>query len=331
MIKNSNIGAFMEKEKNTNIVAYRNIGVDYIKAVSIIAIIITHYNFSEDARILFVFPFFIDLAMPCLMIVTGYNAGSREGAFTYKNSRKYFTRLFPAWLIAMFVEIYLFRCWKSMSINNIYQTLIVRQDYGQGSYFPWIYLKIMVLLPIIDVIIRKFKRLGLAGLIILNLLFEVFVSATDMDPVTYRLASMRYLGFVAVGLYYGRFKCSVKKKSLVLGAVIGGIIVCFLNYHEPLLLFKQWRSTSLPIMLFAFVLVYVVIENWRLRSRFIEIVARSTFHIFLVQMIYYRFYYQYVANLIEPAAIRIIINLVICISLGVAFWGLDKRITDVKK
>lgn len=320
----------MNDENNNYIEVHRNAGVDLIKAVSIIAIIITHYTFSEDTRAIFVFPYLINLAMPCLMIITGYNAGNRNGIFTYKNTLTYLVRLFPAWLIAMFVEIYLFRSWKSMSIYNIYQTLIVRQNYGQGSYFPWVYLKLTVLLPLIDLIIRKLRRLGLAGLIVLNLLFEIFVSLMDMDPVTYRLASMRYLGFVAVGLYYGRFKCSVKKKNLVLGAVIGGFIVYFLNYHEPLFLFKQWRSTSLPVILFAFVFVYIIIEDWHFKSRFIEIIARSTFHIFLVQMIYYRFYYQYVANLIKPAAIRIIINLLICIPAGMVFWSLDKQITNMK-
>lgn len=321
----------MAEEKKANTVAYRNIGIDWIKAVSIIAIIITHYDFSEDAIALFVFPYFINLAMPCLMIVVGYNAGSRNGVFTYKNTFKYFTRLFPAWLIAMLVEIYLLRSRNSMLINDIYQTLIIRQDYGKGSYFPWVYLKMILLLPVMDLIIRKFRRIGLAGLILLNLLFEIFVSVTDMDPVTYRLASIRYLAFVAVGLYYGRSKCSVKGTNLVLGAVAGGMIVYFLNYHEPLFLFKQWRSTSLPVILFVFVYVYMIIEYWKFRSPVIELIARSTFHIFLVQMIYYRFYYQYIEKLMKSMGIRIIINLLICILVGVVFWMLDKLTTQLVK
>ena len=60
-------------------------GIDLIKTIAIICIIITHYPFTDLERKCVLFPYIIEMAMPCLMIVTGYNAGTRKNRFTYTN------------------------------------------------------------------------------------------------------------------------------------------------------------------------------------------------------------------------------------------------------
>ena len=51
----------------------REVWIDYIKAIAIIFVIFTHCNWTEEQRKLLFFPFWINLAVPLFMIVTGYN------------------------------------------------------------------------------------------------------------------------------------------------------------------------------------------------------------------------------------------------------------------
>lgn len=52
---------------------------DYLKAFSILAVISTHITFSFDVTKTVLFPYFIDMAVPIFMIISGYvNACSFE-------------------------------------------------------------------------------------------------------------------------------------------------------------------------------------------------------------------------------------------------------------
>lgn len=46
--------------------------IDCIKGICIIFVIITHYNFSHEEKLALFFPFWIDMAVPVFMIVSGF-------------------------------------------------------------------------------------------------------------------------------------------------------------------------------------------------------------------------------------------------------------------
>ena len=50
----------------------RNQFIDVLKGICIIFVIITHYNWSNAARLKYFFPFWIDMAVPIFMIISGY-------------------------------------------------------------------------------------------------------------------------------------------------------------------------------------------------------------------------------------------------------------------
>lgn len=51
----------------------RDIAIDYLKTICMILIIITHYSWTMLDRERYLFPYWIDLAVPVLMIITGSN------------------------------------------------------------------------------------------------------------------------------------------------------------------------------------------------------------------------------------------------------------------
>ena len=50
----------------------RNNYLDIVKGIAILFIIITHFSWSDQERMKYFFPFWIDMAVPMFMIVSGY-------------------------------------------------------------------------------------------------------------------------------------------------------------------------------------------------------------------------------------------------------------------
>lgn len=51
----------------------RETGIDILKIICMCFIVITHFNWNEKQEQVLLFPFWIDMAVPILMIITGYN------------------------------------------------------------------------------------------------------------------------------------------------------------------------------------------------------------------------------------------------------------------
>ena len=50
----------------------RNSVIDIIKGICILFVIITHYQWTNEQRLMLLFPFWIDMAVPLFMIFSGY-------------------------------------------------------------------------------------------------------------------------------------------------------------------------------------------------------------------------------------------------------------------
>lgn len=59
-----NIGQKDASQRYTNL--------DVVKGICILMAIFTHYDWSDKQRILLLFPFWIDMAVPVFMVITGY-------------------------------------------------------------------------------------------------------------------------------------------------------------------------------------------------------------------------------------------------------------------
>lgn len=46
--------------------------IDFVKGICILFIIITHYTWEEAERLKYLFPFWIDMAVPIFMVVSGF-------------------------------------------------------------------------------------------------------------------------------------------------------------------------------------------------------------------------------------------------------------------
>ena len=159
--------------------------LDYLKAVCVIMVIITHYGWEDKTS-----PFFtmlINMAVPVFMIVSGYNFamsnrkkadGNLEKMYGWNMMKPKLIRfLLPFFAICLLEILLLAAQDKNIPLFRIF----VLGAYGPGSYYVPIMLQLLVIFPLIYVMIAYNAKLGLAVAALANLAFEVCVIVFDMD------------------------------------------------------------------------------------------------------------------------------------------------------
>ena len=109
------------------------------------------------------------------------------------------------------------------------------------------------------------------------------------------------------------------------------VSVVYFNY-TPRIVNSDWSTTN-----FISALLIVPLMIWIL-GRFInnrviillpfEIIGRASYHIFLVQMVYYLWYYYELKIYVSTWYLHLILGVVICLVLGVIWYYIDKPIQN---
>ena len=328
--------------------SYHLKSLDYLKVISIFMIVVTHLGFSAITRKNLLFPYWIDMAVPIFFIISGYvyslSSDKRKlkgikDWFKFDNFIDKFLRIFIPYVIIFIIEVLLYK------INN--RDIFLREiingfftgSWGPGSYYFPVLLQLLFLFPFILFITKT--KYGWLCLILIQILLEITTQRFGLSDWVYRLLFFRYLGFVTFGilLYFRDIKGNdihilkiFGNRFLLLGMFLCGVgLIYMLSYtsYEPLI-FKRWTTTSLPTLLYSFPLVFVFTKAESLLQRvpkilnnIIILIAKSTYHIFLVQMTYYWFRVQDSGRLRES----LLESLFICIPLGILFYFVESNLT----
>lgn len=164
--------------------------VDFIKGICIIFIVITHCNFNDIERLKFLFPFWIDMAVPVFMVLSGFVYGksfqrkhisSLDDAYSWDYIIGKIIRYTIPFALVFGIELLL------SVINN--QGINIFQigfdylcgGYGPGSYYYPVMIQFVFLAPVFFIIV---DRHGLKGLVLwggINLVYEVLKRAYMMN------------------------------------------------------------------------------------------------------------------------------------------------------
>ena len=145
-------------------------------------IILTHINFQENERLFLLFPYWVEMAVPLLMIITGFlfSNNHRRTQESFKEQYrlkkiviKWVRFLIPYLCVSVF-EILIIIVFKveDYSILQIIINLIVGGE-GPGGYYVPVMLQVVLLLPLINCIINRNKSLGLILCFGINVFYEV--------------------------------------------------------------------------------------------------------------------------------------------------------------
>lgn len=315
----------------------RDIFIDYIKVIAMVLIIFTHMLWTESEKNRMLFPFWVDLAVPILMVVTGYNyfnSFKRNEEGLSKKIVRYLNRIIIPYIIIAILEIIC--CLRNTIELKTILPFIFTGGLGPGSYYTFVMIQVILFFPIMYLISNRYRH-GEIVLFIINLIFELIIAIIDFPPSWYRLCSIRYFTFIATGIFFVKNKDVVQynKKTIETLCLICGVgIIWILNYSKiQLPLFRQWTYSSLPTVLLTFFYFLKIFEiRYRRINKYIVLVSRASFHIYLIQMFYYQFYYNNVMKYTNNHRIILIpFNILLCGLFGVLFYILEIKIREMLK
>ena len=321
-----------ENEKKSTRIEF----LDYLKAVCVIMVIITHYDWNDKTS-----PFFtmlINMAVPVFMIISGYNFamsnqkkadGNLKKMYAWKMIKPKLIRfLVPFFTVCVIEIILLMEEQKHINPPRIF----LLGAYGPGSYYVPIMIQLLIIFPIIYKLVEKNAIMGLWLSAIANLVYEIAIKCLQIDKYYYRLSIGRYLLLIAFGCYlYLHPEHRMTKKQLI-GMFAAGMlyIVTVLWLDWDSIIFDYWTPTAMPI---TFYIVPIVILLFRKfyhsklpgkAGKLLTCIGQASYHIFLVQMVYYHF--ELGGKIMTSAWYTAIpFNILVTVAIGILFYKMDCR------
>lgn len=312
--------------------------IDYFKAVAMISVIINHCNFTAQMEKDFLYPFFIGLAVPFFIVLSGFtfslSFSKREElgiAHWYKRETilPKLSRFILPYLFIFVLEL-IYKLGPDNMEFNLY--LIIRTlffgGYGPGSYYIPILIEMLFIFPLCYWLIRKYGFGGVLIIGIIQLIYQIAVAYIGIADIYYKRLFPRFLIFLAGGIYIYLHKEDIlkspKNKILLCLSFIAGIIYIYtVNYlgHVPFI-FTAWRRTAMPTILYVFPLMALIISlclHKKIPGKagdLLSLIGQASYHIFLIQMFWFHIGWEKTL----PYAAEVIVNILFTVTVGILFY-----------
>lgn len=315
----------------------RNFFLDIIKAICILFVIVTHDEISDKTRLIALFPFIVDMAVPFFMIISGYVYASSfernkithiSEAYTLQFLLPKFIRYTVPFVMAFTVELFglIF-----ISHNSVIQCILIffQGGTGPGSYYYPIMLQFLLFYPVLHFIIRRCAFRGLFLCLVMTAAFEFFKMAWGCGAGFYRMLLFRYTFVIAFGSWL--YQCKDEKISnwwRIVSFVVGLAFIVSYRYLkvEPRVI-TEWTGTSFIACLYLLPISGFLIKKVHIRCKPIECIGKASFNIFLVQMVYFAFAAAFVRKVTGVHILWLLAHIVICMTIGIIFYFVEQPIT----
>lgn len=207
--------------------------------------------------------------------------------------------------------------------------------YGPGSYYYPVIVQFIFLFPIIYFTIRRFRLGGLSVCFIVNGVYEILKSVLGMGEGWYRLLIFRYVFLIGFGCYIYINKMRLQNFvffSVMAGIGIGFILqVQYMGYEPEILYF--WSGTSFIASMYIMPIAEYILTSSRCirwRCEVLEQLGRASYHVFLVQMIYYGFFSGVFYKIFHNRIAAFIAGSIVCLAGGYLFYRLEHKLAGLK-
>lgn len=320
----------------------RNSFIDVLKGICIIFIVITHFSWSDGERLTFLFPFWIDMAVPIFMIISGYvysvsytrkNITRFDEAYSAKNIISKIIRYTIPYIVIFAVEKIFYFVYTGERISpatllSLLKNFLQGGDGSGGYYYP-IMIQFIFLFPIIYYLVKKYKYKGVVICGVINGIYEILQWAYGVTEGNYRLLVFRYILLISIGCYLTCEEYKMNIIRMVVAFIIGLVFlfaVCYWNYNPVII--SNWPKTSFMACLYIIPIAELLIEKCcKVGFKPLEFLGKASYNIFLTQMVWYAFGMEFVSKLVENRAVQFVINIAICLTVGLVFYMLENPIT----
>ena len=300
------------------------------------AVVITHFHWSKEQRLLLGFPFWIEMAVPIFMLISGYvyaisyhrhAVDSFADAYNKNRILKAFIRYTVPFLIIFFIEclfqiiIYIVR--PDYQVPNVLYSLITG-GWGPGSYYYPLLIQFIFLYPVLYFLIKKYNMVGLCIVILMNAGWEFLKVVLDVSPELYRLLVFRYVLLISVGIYTYLCPNKLSKKALYAFFMIGISFIVYTAYFGNKVLFlEQWTGTCFVASMYVMPIFYIMVnKTFQINKSFdpIKKIGMASYNIFLFQMLYYKFLAGAVYNYIHYTLLQFVVCIFFPLIVGNLFF-----------
>jgi peptidoglycan/LPS O-acetylase OafA/YrhL len=136
--------------------------LDFIKGIAIISVILNHagigekyfYNYWNGQAV----PLFITVSciLGCLSL---FKNDSLKNYFAKEKVKTTFSRIFKPFILAQILLVAIYIVLNKFSITEF----LAHGGIGNGSYYPWLYLQLWVLMPFMFYIMKRNAVMGGGG------------------------------------------------------------------------------------------------------------------------------------------------------------------------
>ena len=317
----------------------RNSTLDILKGICLIVVITTHFQWSAEERLRYLFPFWVDMAIPLCMLISGYlfsksfikkEINTISKAYSLKGGIiDRLIRYTVPFVIAYAVEVVAFDVLGYRDFPTVLDLLkeFMRGGDGSGSYYYPVLFQLVFVFPLIYFCIERRGTKGLILCCIANVVYELLQWAYGLESQTYRLLVFRYILLLSFGCYFG-LGGKLNKVAAVCMFVVGILGVILNSYHGITLFFiTYWTRTSCLTALFMVPMFFYLLK---LDIHFppLELIGKASYNVFLVQMVFYRFAASFFYNRISNRCILYLLFVTICLAGGIIFYYVETPITD---
>ena len=321
--------------------------VDYLKAVCVFFVIITHSDFLNEAIMdkggLF-YLLMVNKAVPVFMFLSGfvYSLGAKGGLKNQYRAKTITRKLLRLTIptivtILLFVVLNFFKTGSTTVGEMVYRIAIF--NFGQGSYYYPVMVQFVLLAPVMWHLVHKYKEKGVMLIGVINLFYEILWTLLSPSYDIFRILVFRYLFVIAIGMYAGINKdCKHNWKNVGLSAVVGLVYILlpyFTEYEYKIFTVDPWNKSGMmsgfyvaSVMAVCFALWGKVKTKGKI-SNAISMVGKASYHIMYTQMIYFVVRPAFDTLIFDitalPLILQIIIDIVVSVVTGVVFCVLDDK------
>lgn len=280
------------------------------------------------------FPFWVDMAVPVFMIISGYlyaSANNGKSLSTQYNIAiimskcvRFIVPFSVVWLLELAVHIITD---DDITIGTVLYSFITGGD-GPGSYYFPVMLQFVIIVPMILKLVEKYDVKGVLICFGLNIFFEILKNVIHMSVDTYRLLVLKYIFVIAYGIYLFFEKQKPLSILHIAFSGLGGLYIitfCYVGVIPPIT--SMWTGTSMFASMYIFGFMKWLISHKNFRQSFLELLGKASFNIFLVQMFYYWPVDNIVKGMLHNRMIQLLIGFIFSIAVGLFFYKVEYPIT----
>lgn len=266
--------------------------IDFIKAYAIICVLIGHVlpNLNYIG-----YGLWAGMQVPLFILVQVFHSLKKDPV-KIRISKLWWRILFPFFLIQATAYLLCSLFWREY-LSLVVSEMVESGGFGPGSYFPWVYIQMALLLTVVS---KYISRVAPAQLAIISIVicegFEILSSIVNLSDEVHRLLAIRYFFLIYLGWIWVKEGIVINKKNIIL-SFLSLLSVIYFEYFsvddEPLFYNTAWSFHRWPCYYYVAILgsyllylLYLKVKKSNAVFSFVKKLGKCSYEIFLIQMIF---------------------------------------------